>query len=93
MLAVKICKSLKMLAQLLCALGFPSKELSHCKGFFSCALSLLLVQIGKYMCSLQTRMLFQLLCKMYWGHGKVNGFRGTLSEGSVCWQYQRRMAV
>lgn len=50
MLAVKICKSLKMLAQLLRALGSPSKELSHSKGFFSCALSLLLVQVGKCMC-------------------------------------------
>lgn len=54
MLAVKICKSLKMLAQLQCALGSSSKELSHCKGFLSCALSLLLVQVGKCMCSPQT---------------------------------------
>lgn len=70
MLAVKICKSLKMLAQLLCALGSRSKELSHCKGLSSCALSLLLVKVAKCMCSTQTQVLSPLL-------------RGTHSKGCV----------
>lgn len=54
MLAIKIDEGLKMLAQLLCALGSSSKELSHCKDFFSCALSISSVQVDKRMCSLQT---------------------------------------
>lgn len=63
MLAVKICKSLKILAQLLRAVGSPSEELSHCKGFFGCALSPFpqLIHIGKCVCSSQTQVLFLLL--------------------------------
>jgi len=92
-LAVKISDSLKMLAQLLCALGSPSKGWCHCKGFLTCALSLLLVQLGKCVCSPQNRVLFLWLSGLYWGHGKVDGFRGTLGEGPGCRRYQRRMAV
>lgn len=71
-LAVKISKSFKMLAQLLGALGSPSETLPHCKGLVSCALSPRQLVQDLYVLP----VLLPLLSKMYQGRGMGEGFEG-----------------
>lgn len=97
LLAVKICESLKMLAQLLRPLGSPSKELSlYCKGsklqtsklqgLLQLCLVLLLVQAGKCLCSLQSQVLFpfsRCLVKRAWDMGRWMVLEGHLLRDLV----------